>query len=443
MASELVQTKPVLIILLAIFAPCLIQAAKYKRCESLDENYNPTVGQCIEFPLCPRFLELAKNRSKTVEDFQLLRRLTCGFINDKPRVCCPDSEIYHPPVADEDDLTKLAFLFPDDSSNTHSDYGIRRPETGDASYSKDELSGLIPKLEDCGEPRVDAATSTRIFGGNKADVGEFPYMALLYRIDTITDEEEFYCSATIVNQFYLLTAAHCIFTNQNSSHTLAFVQVGITDVNERCQKNNQRECIHDRRYEVKETIVHPKYVYGSRDRSHDIALIRTTKAMDFNSRYIRPVCLPFTRIYKISPSGFLHSKGERRFTPTVGTGIVAGWGRESNSGSLKGSSSLKKAVLPVLSRGECQHRYAGQVKISDKQICAGGERGTDTCVGDSGGPLLMPFSPENEGQQQFAGKMFQTGIISFGPALCGTTGKPTVYTKLVSYVDWILENMHL
>ncbi|CAL8091095.1 unnamed protein product [Orchesella dallaii] len=365
----------VLIFSLTLFASSFIQAvpAKYRRCESLDGQNNPTLGQCIEFPLCPRLLELAKNRSKTVEDFQMLRRLTCGFINDKPRVCCPDSDIYHPPAPEDDELTKLPLFFPDQPSNSHLpldvNYGFQKPELDDATHPNNELQRLIPKLEDCGEPRVDILTSTRIIGGEKASfVGQLPYMGLLYRIDTITDEEEFYCSATIINQFYLLTAAHCIYTNENSSHTLAFVQVGITNVNERCQKNSQRECIHDRRYEVNETKVHPKYIYGSRDRSHDIALVRTALPMDFNSRYIRPVCLPFTRIYGISPGAFLDSKADRKSTPTVGTGVVAGWGRESNSGVAKSSSSLKMALLPVLSRNECQHRYARQVKISDKQV---------------------------------------------------------------------------
>lgn len=41
---------------------------------------------------------------------------------------------------------------------------------------------LIPRLEDCGEPRSQMLTTTRIFGGSLAEPGEFPYMALLYRI---------------------------------------------------------------------------------------------------------------------------------------------------------------------------------------------------------------------------------------------------------------------
>lgn len=73
------------------------------------------------------------------------------------------------------------------------------------------------------------------------------------------------------------------------------------------------------------------------------------------------------------------------------------------------------------------------------------KRGIDTCVGDSGGPLLIPFEPEadNKWEERFAGKIFQTGIISFGPALCGFSGKPSVYTKVIPYVEWILDSMYL
>ena len=228
-------------------------------------------------------------------------------------------------------------------------------------YSKRSLDRLIPKLEDCGEPRFDTVTSTRIIGGNKADPGQFPYMALLYRIDTETDEEEYYCAGTIINQFYILTAAHCVLTNQNTTTQLyvnvndsmselklrlpiwkfknsdqkpnfvfrAFILVGITDVSERCHKNGQLECLNERRYEVKESIVHPKYVYGSRDRSHDIALIRTKLPIELNKEYIRPVCLPLPRIYGF-PDTLRGNVDEKLRTSVVGAGLVAGWGRQSS-----------------------------------------------------------------------------------------------------------------
>ena len=77
---------------------------------------------------------------------------------------------------------------------------------------------------------------------------------------------------------------------------------------------------------------------------------------------------------------------------------------------------------------ECQKGYdhIGTVELTDKQICAGrGE--TDTCAGDSGGPLLAS-NPD--------GSWTVVGITSFGVG-CGNQIFPGVYTKVSEYMDWI------
>lgn len=64
------------------------------------------------------------------------------------------------------------------------------------------------------------------------------------------------------------------------------------------------------------------------------------------------------------------------------------------------------------------------------QLCAGGEKNKNACRGDSGGPLMY-----SEGN-----KWTLTGIVSFGPALCGKigfNGEPAVYTRVAGYIQWI------
>jgi trypsin len=48
-------------------------------------------------------------------------------------------------------------------------------------------------------------------------------------------------------------------------------------------------------------------------------------------------------------------------------------------------------------------------------LCAGGQVGHDTCLGDSGGPLTL--------------NGIQIGIVSFGSPNCGV-GIPSVYTRI-------------
>uniref|UniRef100_A0A671DT64 Peptidase S1 domain-containing protein n=1 Tax=Rhinolophus ferrumequinum TaxID=59479 RepID=A0A671DT64_RHIFE len=66
-------------------------------------------------------------------------------------------------------------------------------------------------------------------------------------------------------------------------------------------------------------------------------------------------------------------------------------------------------------------------KVTDVMLCAGHlQSGKDTCVGDSGGRLICG--------------VFQ-GITSWGHTPCGQTHMPSVFTKLLSFLDWIKETM--
>ena len=50
-----------------------------------------------------------------------------------------------------------------------------------------------------------------IIGGDKAKIGEFPFMALLGYENTFNRKKEFVykCGGSLINRRYVLTAAHC------------------------------------------------------------------------------------------------------------------------------------------------------------------------------------------------------------------------------------------
>ena len=64
------------------------------------------------------------------------------------------------------------------------------------------------------------------------------------------------------------------------------------------------------------------------------------------------------------------------------------------------------------------------------QLCAQGEGGTDSCSGDSGGPLLAVAG----------GRWYLAGVVSFGTQRCDSS-LPGVYTRVASYWDWLREAM--
>jgi len=76
--------------------------------------------------------------------------------------------------------------------------------------------------------------------------------------------------------------------------------------------------------------------------------------------------------------------------------------------------------------------------LTNKQICAGGEKGKDSCVGDSGSGLMRTDPNMTPGME----KWVLVGVVSYGPRLCGTEGVPGVYTRVQSYLDWILDTVH-
>ena len=125
------------------------------------------------------------------------------------------------------------------------------------------------------------------------------------------------------------------------------------------------------------------------------------------------------------------------------------------------SSTIKlKVSVNGVPLDQCNNVYrVHNVAMGEKQLCAGGEKGYDSCrgnhsggdlrvrqhhlteslcffTGDSGGPL-MALDRSISNLHYF----YLVGVVSFGPTPCGMAGWPGVYTRVDSYVDWILSKM--
>lgn len=100
-----------------------------------------------------------------------------------------------------------------------------------------------------------------------------------------------------------------------------------------------------------------------------------------------------------------------------------------------GSQSDKKLKVAVngTDPATCNRVYTPTRRvITDSQICAGGERGKDSCRGDSGGPLMGNYK-NSRGQAYW----YLAGLVSYGPSPCGQEGWPGVYTRVSKYINWI------
>ncbi|KAL7307101.1 hypothetical protein TKK_0000834 [Trichogramma kaykai] len=256
----------------------------------------------------------------------------------------------------------------------------------------------------------------RIVQGYTASHGQFPFQAHMKRrgwskswfpsflVGWIPTwfASDFFCGASIINQRYLLTAAHCIFDEQWQQTD---VVVGTNLVG---QANATI-------YQVDRFIIHGDFISldSSRwDRGiNDIALVRVTKDIVYNE-YVQPIRLA--------------AKDHKLHEGSIVT--ITGWGKLSNT--YEGSSkSLQMISRKVSNFRECkkQWMYMHEIPLDDGILCTVDILPTDQggiCKGDSGSPLV----DENG---------IQVGIATISDG-CGLTHiVPEGYTKVSHYADWI------
>ncbi|XP_055851212.1 serine protease easter-like [Episyrphus balteatus] len=345
-------------------------------------------GICIHLDQCIYLLNMMMQKPLPVADRDFLKNSQCSFTNGKVFVCCLEDKID----------VQIWSIF-----NTRETKKIRE--------SLPEPSSCVSQI------------GNRIYGGNVTEIREHPSMVLIeYNKGGITNEH--HCGGSLINDRYVLTAAHCIIGLPDLwKPTRVRLGEWNTTTNPDCQKYNLgAEICADPHVDVtiEKAIPHEKYVSLSPTQPNDIALLRLSRSIKY-SDFIKPICLPIAdHLRQATFDGQLMQ--------------VSGWGSTQNATRSK---VKLQAHVSVLSLSKCQSVYTSPAyNIRNSQICAGGEKGIDSCEGDSGGPLIG-FDTSNKGIQH----QFIAGVVSFGPTPCGFEGWPGVYTRVGAYIDWILEHM--
>ncbi|KAI8038472.1 melanization protease 1 [Drosophila gunungcola] len=247
--------------------------------------------------------------------------------------------------------------------------------------------------ENCGTTRPIPRRIRRVVGGRNAERSLNPWAVL------VLGENDIFCSGSLITSRFVLTSASCLFASPK--------QVALGEYDRNC---TSKECLSNRQViDVDRQIAHPKYGYDQISKN-DIALLRMAKEVEF-SAYIRPICLPVGK----------------RFGNNIRDFKAVGWGK-TDSGET--SMILQTATLEYLAPELCSRKFD---KVIDKsQICLGSMT-SDTCNGDSGGPLsaLKKYNKTR--------RVFQFGIVSYGSAFCTGLG---VYTKVEHFMGWILKTIN-
>ncbi|XP_057641059.1 chymotrypsin-like elastase family member 3B [Chionomys nivalis] len=210
------------------------------------------------------------------------------------------------------------------------------------------------------------------------------------------------CGGTLINANWVMTAGHCI-----SSSLTYQVVLGEYD---RSKEEGPEQVIP---INSKDLFVHPKWNPNCVACGNDIALIKLSRSAKLGDK-VQPACLP--------PAGEILPNGAPCY--------ISGWGRLYTNGPLP--DKLQEALLPVVDYAHCSKWDWWGFSVKKTMVCAGGDTQSG-CNGDSGGPLNCPT--EN-------GTWQVHGVTSFVSGLgCNTLKKPTVFTRVSAFNDWIEETI--
>ncbi|WP_084888429.1 serine protease, partial [Vibrio sp. qd031] len=250
--------------------------------------------------------------------------------------------------------------------------------------------------------------STRIINGQIASVNDYPSLAAIAYDPNINDSSfQLYCGATILDNWHVLTAAHCVQANSSvRSNTAVAVQLG---------RRSEYSEGYIPKVKVAKYYIHPEYVNSSSLAwPNDIAIIQLRESLDLSSQYFSPLASNSdSSLYRSDAYDFM----------AVGFGYVGAGGALDDD--------LMETTLTYKYEKSCTSR------MTDKQLCMDGEIDADSgfknsiCSGDSGGPLYW-FD---------GGEYIQVGVASFGPSSCGSTSASftSAYTEVSDYRGWIAD----
>lgn len=211
------------------------------------------------------------------------------------------------------------------------------------------------------------------------------------------------CGASLIHPSVVLTTAHCVYKKQPNEFT---ARAGEWDTQRTTEPFPHVDS------GVVDILIHENFKPGSL--FNDIALLFLETPFEL-APHINTACLP------LPDTTYDHQRC-----------FANGWGKDKfDKGAYQ--AIMKRVELPVIPRDECQKRLRetrlGRFFILDRSfMCAGGERGIDTCTGDGGSPLVCKIAGTDN-------QYHQVGMVAWGVG-CGDVN-PGVYVNVPKFRPWI------
>ncbi|WP_269541789.1 serine protease [Cerasicoccus fimbriatus] len=236
----------------------------------------------------------------------------------------------------------------------------------------------------------DIQIMPKIVGGKDATPGEYPWMVGIMERQNPDNYQAQFCGGVLIHPYYVLTAAHCMGGESTSSMN---VLVGTDNLD-----------FGGRRVNVSQIIIHPNY--DDEELDYDIALLRLA-----------------TPVTDIEPIGIADDE-DWQVEGTLAR--IIGWGQYTMT-PASWPTQLQEGDIEILNYEQANEAWF--YTLTDRMMPALGNNGqVDTCVSDSGGPLLVQRPIDNE--------WVVAGITSFGYE-CGSVDPPAIYTRVWRLREYI------
>lgn len=228
------------------------------------------------------------------------------------------------------------------------------------------------RIPTCGLPHYSYKNANSIVDGKPVRKGEIPWqVGLVEKYSSFGRSfESWFCGGTVINEKWILTAAHCLEDAKLSSLHVAIGHLyrhdfRISDADRKLGKAMIK---------AKRIIIHENY--NKNTLKNDIGLIELDKSINFptgrnkDKSLVIPACLP-TREFMKSISYDEDPSNSK--PPTLCK--VTGWGETENTVNYgENEKQLRAAEVPLMKNDVCRNYMAEDQKYADLSygnVCAG------------------------------------------------------------------------
>jgi secreted trypsin-like serine protease len=263
------------------------------------------------------------------------------------------------------------------------------------------LVGAYAQAPSCGVPAIAPNQDGKIVGGIEAIPNSWPWQVQMCSSGSTTLSCRLRCGGSVINERFILTAAHCTQTSPGSIS----IKAGSHRIGARPANDNQIQHV-----AVRRIVNHPEYRRPTQF-SNDVSILELATPLTLGS-HVSPICIPA-------------ADNGNTVAGNGNTAFVTGHGTTRSGGQI--SEALMQVIVPFVSNEQCGQSY-GSSAIDDTMVCLGNfnQGGKDSCQGDSGGPVVKA-NPD--------GVFYQYGIVSWGRG-CASARFPGVYARVANQCDF-------